>query len=91
MGFRFRKSVKLMPGVKMNLGKKGASVSFGGRGARVTVGKKTRTTVGIPGTGLSYTATSSRPRSGGGASGGFWLILILALVGLIMLVGVLGK
>ncbi len=91
MGFRFRKSVKLIPGVKMNLGKKGASVSFGSRGARVTVGKTTRTTVGIPGTGLSYTATSSRQRSGGGASVRFWLVLILALVGLIMLVGALGK
>ena len=56
MGFRFRKSVKIAPGIKLNLGKKSASVSFGGKGARYTVsstGRKTAS-VGIPGTGISY-------------------------------------
>lgn len=56
MGFRFRKSIKVAPGIRINLGKKGASVSVGKRGANVTVGKTgVRTTVGAPGTGLSYT------------------------------------
>lgn len=56
MGFRFRKTIKVAPGVRINLGKKGASVSVGKRGANVTVGKTgVRTTVGAPGTGLSYT------------------------------------
>ena len=56
MGLRFRRSVKIMPGVRVNLGKKGASVSVGRRGANVTMGKNgVRTTVGLPGTGLSYT------------------------------------
>ena len=55
MGFNFRKSFKVAPGVKLNISKKGiSSVSAGVKGARVSVGKKgTRTTVGIPGTGLS--------------------------------------
>jgi hypothetical protein len=58
MGFRFRRSVKLAPGVRLNISKSGPSVSFGRRGARVTVGKDRITkTVGIPGTGLSYTDT----------------------------------
>jgi|WetSurSiteA1Bulk_404760.scaffolds.fasta_scaffold00013_45 uncharacterized membrane protein len=58
MGFRFRKSIKIAPGVRVNIGKKGSSVSIGGKGATVNVSKKgTRTTVGIPGTGISYSKT----------------------------------
>lgn len=56
MGFRFRRTVKIMPGVRLNVGKKGVSVSAGRRGANVTIGKTgVRTTVGLPGTGLSHT------------------------------------
>lgn len=61
MGFRFRKSIKLAPGVRINLTKKGvSSISVGKRGATVNVGKKgTRGTVGIPGSGLSYSSYKS--------------------------------
>lgn len=56
MGFRFRRSVRLFPGVRLNFGKRGVSASVGVRGAHVTVGRTgVRTTVGIPGTGVSYT------------------------------------
>ena len=57
MGLNFRKSFKIAPGIRVNLGKKGvSSVSIGGKVARVNVGKKgTRSTIGIPKTGLSYT------------------------------------
>jgi hypothetical protein len=56
MGFRFRRSVKLLPGIRLNFGKRGISTSIGVRGAHVTFGKTgTRTTVGLPGSGLSYT------------------------------------
>lgn len=56
MGFNFRKSIKIAPGVRVNIGKKGvSSVSVGRRGASVNVGRKgARANVGIPGTGLSY-------------------------------------
>ena len=55
MGFRFRKSVKLIPGVKLNFSKRGTSVTIGGRGASVNVGSRgTHANVGIPGSGLSY-------------------------------------
>lgn len=40
MGFRFRRSVKLLPGVKINLSNRGASVSLGGRGFHYTIGPK---------------------------------------------------
>lgn len=60
MGLRFRKSKKIAPGVRLNIGKKSASVSFGTKGAHYTInskGKRT-TTVGIPGSGISYTSSS---------------------------------
>ena len=49
MGFRFRKSIKLFPGFKINLTHKGiSSASIGKPGASVNIGKKgTRTSVGI--------------------------------------------
>jgi len=54
--FRFRRSIKLLPGVRWNFGKKSTSLSIGPRGAHYTFGTAgSRTTVGIPGTGLSYT------------------------------------
>jgi hypothetical protein len=56
VGFRFRRSVRLFPGLRVNLSKSGASLSLGGRGFHYTVGHKgTRVTAGIPGTGLSWT------------------------------------
>jgi hypothetical protein len=56
MGFRFRRSIRLFPGVRLNVGTRGVSASVGTRGAHVTVGRTgVHTTVGIPGTGVSYT------------------------------------
>lgn len=55
MGFRFRKSIKIFPGLRVNLSKTGASLSVGGRGASVNIGPRgTYGNVGLPGTGLSY-------------------------------------
>lgn len=55
MGIRFRKSIKLAPGVKLNLGKKGASLTLGGKYGRVTTGTKGVTmSASVPGTGLGY-------------------------------------
>lgn len=56
MGLRFRKSITLLPGVKLNIGTTGVSVSTGVRGFRKTFHSSGRvtTSVGLPGTGLSY-------------------------------------
>jgi TM2 domain-containing membrane protein YozV len=64
MGLRFRRSIKIAPGVRVNLNKKSASVTFGPKGLKHTVSTtgKSHTTVGVPGTGLSYT-TSGGERS----------------------------
>lgn len=60
MGIRFRKSMKVAPGVRMNVSKKSVGVSIGGKGARYSVSSSGRTTTSasIPGTGLSYVSTS---------------------------------
>ena len=56
MAFRFRKSFKVAPGVRFNLGKKSASVSVGGKGGRITTGTSgTRASASVPGTGVGYT------------------------------------
>ena len=55
MGFRYHRSRQIIPGVRLNMSKAGGSLSFGVRGARVNVGSKgVRTTVSIPGSGISY-------------------------------------
>jgi len=60
MGFRFRRSFRLMPGIRLNLSRSGVSTSIGRRGAWFTIGPRgARATVGIPGTGLSYTEQSA--------------------------------
>jgi hypothetical protein len=61
MGLRFRKSVRIIPGVRLNLGLRGASVSVGGHGVTYNIGAKgSRVTLGLPGTGVSYSQTVSR-------------------------------
>jgi len=56
MGWRFRRSAKILPGIRLNLSRSGVSTSVGVRGAHVTVGHgKVRETVGLPGSGVSYT------------------------------------
>src|ERR1700746_3380266 len=65
MGFRFRKSIKILPGIRLNVGKKGInSVSVGARGATTNIGKHgTHTTYSIPGTGISYRTGSHKSGS----------------------------
>jgi hypothetical protein len=83
MAWRFRRSVRLLPGIRLYLGKRGASVSLGGRGLTHTIGSRgSRTTIGLPGTGLSY----SHKHAPGAASpgrlpiGGLVAIAVVALV-----------
>jgi hypothetical protein len=55
MGFRFRRSIRLGKGLRLNISKSGTSLSVGRRGATVNLSSKgERVTVGLPGTGLSY-------------------------------------
>ena len=74
MGFRFRKSINLGGGFKINISKSGVGYSWGTKGYRVT--KKstggTRTTASIYGTGLSYvheTGKRKPKKASAGANG----------------------
>jgi hypothetical protein len=96
MGWRYRRRLRIIPGVTLNVGKRGTSVSIGGGGAHVTYGRRgKRATIGLPGTGLSYTAyepyhrMKAKPATARRPS---WtpVIFILAVLGLILLV-VLGR
>jgi len=40
MGFRFRKRLRIIPGLWLNLSKKGTSLSVGGRGATINVNRQ---------------------------------------------------
>jgi hypothetical protein len=53
MAWSYRRRIKIIPGVHLNLSKSGISASIGVKGASVTVGKKgTYLNTGIPGTGI---------------------------------------
>ena len=54
MSWRFRRSVRILPGVRLNFGKRGTSISVGGHGLTTTYGPSgVYQTVSIPGTGIS--------------------------------------
>jgi hypothetical protein len=61
MGFRFRKSVNLGGGFRANFSKSGTGFSWGTKGVRFTkkAGGGTRTTLSIPGTGISHVSDKS--------------------------------
>ena len=53
MGWRYRKYIKIAPGVKLNISKSGVSTTIGGKGASVNIGKNgAYLNTSIPGTGL---------------------------------------
>ena len=64
MSLRFRRRIKLLPGVHLNISRSGISTSVGVRGASVTLGKRgTYANTGIPGTGVSWRSRLDSPPS----------------------------
>ena len=64
MGWSFRKRIKVLPGVHINIGKKGISTSIGGKGGSVNLSRRgTRVTNSIPGTGISHSSFYAKPGS----------------------------
>ena len=59
MGLRFRKTISLLPGVRLNVSKSGIGVSAGIPGLRGSINTSGRVTgtASIPGTGVSYVKT----------------------------------
>ena len=60
MGWRYRKSISIGKGMRVNISKSGVGYSFGVPGARITktATGKIRQTYSIPGTGISYVTES---------------------------------
>lgn len=56
MGFRLHRSMKLFPGIRLNCSKSGLGLSLGIPGMHVSLNPRygAKSTLGIPGTGLSY-------------------------------------
>ncbi|WP_218028829.1 DUF4236 domain-containing protein [Microbacterium saccharophilum] len=65
-----RKSIKIVPGVRLNVSAKSVGISAGVKGARISAnssGRVTRT-VGVPGTGVSHSKTINTRSSGAAKS-----------------------
>jgi hypothetical protein len=61
MSIKFRKPIRLIRGLWLNLSKGFPSISIGGRGLTTNIGKRgVRTTIGIPGSGLSYATKTEK-------------------------------
>ena len=84
MPIRWRKSIKIAPGVKVNLSPKGVrSTSIGGKRLRINLGKNGTSVGGSIGGGLSWSHRLSRRVTGGrgcGCCGPAAATLLLALV-----------
>jgi len=69
MGFRYRKSIRIFPGVRINLSKTGIGASVGFKGFRLTkrADGRVQKTISLPGTGISYVDVSSKKKTDGTA------------------------
>ena len=69
MTWRFRRTKTLLPGVRLNVGKRGLSVRLEPRALGYTIGTTgRRVTAGLPGTGLSVTLKFADRRAADHAS-----------------------
>jgi len=79
MPLRFSRRLSIVPGLRVNLSKSGASLSVGHRGAWYSVGPRgQRATIGLPGTGLFWTekVSPAAPLH----SGHRWAFILVLLV-----------
>ena len=61
MGFRYRRSVKILPGVRVNFNKKSTGITIGGKYGKTTINSNGRVTnsINTPIKGLSYSETTN--------------------------------
>ena len=97
MGWRFRKSLKILPGVRLNFGKGGlTSTTVGGKWFKTNLGGRgVKHTLSVPGTGVSYQTDAGRDapsarKSGARSGGNNWLLVLLAVLLLLVLLAVVG-
>ncbi|WP_339806766.1 DUF4236 domain-containing protein [uncultured Marinobacter sp.] len=66
MAFRFQRRIKIAPGIRLNVSKRGVGLSAGPRGATMSVGRRgVYGNVGVPGTGLSFREKLNKTQKGG--------------------------
>ena len=81
MALRFRKTIKIAPGIRLNISKTGISTSIGPKGATVNMrGGKRKLTTGIPGTGLSQQHNLSDSGNSRGSTGLVWVAIIFMVI-----------
>ncbi|AHK80784.1 hypothetical protein M911_14350 [Ectothiorhodospira haloalkaliphila] len=65
MAFRFQRRIRIAPGLRLNVSKRGVGLSAGVPGASISLGRRgAYGNVGIPGTGLSYRTKLRKSASG---------------------------
>ena len=92
MGWRFRRSIRILPGIRLNFGKRGLTSTTVGKGWFSTNISKggVRSNVNVPGTGLSYRSQPANfavPAPGQSTKSG--LIAMLVVGGILFCSGVL--
>lgn len=91
MAMRFRKSFKLAPGLRLNIGRKGASIRVGPKGAGYTVGTSgQRVSASVPGTGFGFSSKIGKRKSDNQNTNPSMSSWVTGLVGLFLIVMFLG-
>ena len=92
MGWRFRKSLKILPGVRLNFGKGGlTSTTLGGRWLKTNVGGRgVKHTVSLPGTGVSYQTDTGQSRPASPSDSRSLLLILVAVLLVLVLLAVVG-
>lgn len=96
MGFRFQQRIST-PFGRINVSKSGVSLTEGVRGAHGTIGRTPRVTLGIPGSGLSWTETMEHghrssvgphraPQASPARPGWQVALIVVALLGALMII-----
>ena len=85
MGFRFRKRIRIFPGLWFNLSKSGVSTSIGGKGLTINLKDgKARSTICAQGTGISYRTSYEQDKGPGALAWIVTLLLAVLLVGYLL-------
>jgi hypothetical protein len=83
MGLRFRRSIRIAPGIRVNLGLRSLSISAGIRGLKYTSGTRgRRITVGLPGSGLYW--TNSVPSIAGFRYPLVWIFFAVIIIAVLL-------
>jgi hypothetical protein len=83
---RFHRSIRLFPGVRLNIGKRGIGISAGRPGLRVGIDSRGRrfTSAGIVGTGLSVRKYEKQD-AGQGSVGEELLVIALVIAAVVII------